>query len=108
MKGLSRAIGLNKAFNAIRIAQNICLDIVGGEVVGIIDPNGAGKMKLFGLLAGTVPLDSGRIVFGGRDVTSLPTHDRARSGIAHTYRAPRPFTHMTVRENPRVAASSTG
>lgn len=105
---LMRADGLNKSFGAVTIAEDISFDIFEGEVVGIIGPNGAGKTTLFGLLAGSVGLDSGKIAFGGRDVTKLPTHDRARLGIARTYQIPRPFTHMTVRENLRVAALFAG
>ena len=99
---------LNKAFGAVTIAQNISFDIHEGEVLGIIGPNGAGKTTLFGLLAGTVALDSGKISFGDTDVTDLPTHDRARLGIARTYQVPRPFTHMSVHENLRVAALFAG
>ena len=101
---LLHAEGLNKAFGAVRIAENISFDVYQGEVVGIIGPNGAGKTTLFGLLAGTVALDSGKITFGGIDVTRLPTHERAQIGIARTYQIPRPFTHMTVGDNLRVAA----
>ena len=108
MSILLKTSGLKKAFGAVQIAENISFDIPEGEVVGIIGPNGAGKTTLFGLLAGTVPLDGGRISFGGRDVTDLPTHDRARLGIARTYQIPRPFSHMTVRENLRVAALFAG
>lgn len=108
MTSLLEAIGLNKAFGAVRIADEISFEVPEGEVVGIIGPNGAGKTTLFGLLAGTIPLDSGQIRFGARDVTDLPTHDRARMGIARTYQIPRPFTHMSVRENLRVAALFAG
>lgn len=108
MSSLLTAIGLNKAYGAVRIAEDISFDVPEGEVVGIIGPNGAGKTTLFGLLAGTVPLDRGEIHFGGRDVTDLPTHDRARLGIARTYQVPRPFTHMTVRENLLVASLFAG
>jgi branched-chain amino acid transport system ATP-binding protein len=105
---LMRVKNLNKAFGAVRIADNISFDITQGEVLGIIGPNGAGKTTLFGLLAGTVPLDSGTVTFGGRDVTALPTHHRAQLGIARTYQIPRPFTHMTVFENLRVASLFAG
>ena len=108
MVGLLSTQNLNKAFGAIRIADDIGFDVHEGEVLGIIGPNGAGKTTLFGLLAGTVALDSGRITYAGRDVTALPTHHRARLGIARTYQVPRPFTHMTVRENLRVASLFAG
>ncbi len=96
--------GLKKAFGAVTIADDIAFDVQEGEVVGIIGPNGAGKTTLFGLLAGTIGLDAGAITFGKHDVTALPTFERARLGIARTYQVPRPFTHMTVADNLRVAA----
>ena len=105
---LMRVKGLNKAFGAVRIAEDVSFDIPQGEVVGIIGPNGAGKTTLFGLLAGNVARDSGQILFAGRDITPLPTYHRARLGIARTYQIPRPFTHMTVGENLRVASLFAG
>ena len=108
MTTLMQVKNLNKAFGAVRIADNVNFEIGEGEVVGIIGPNGAGKTTLFGLLAGTVALDSGNIFFGGRDITDYPTHDRAQLGIARTYQVPRPFTHMTVSENLRVASLFAG
>ncbi|WMS43831.1 ABC transporter ATP-binding protein [Acuticoccus sp. MNP-M23] len=104
MAALLAAEGLHKAFGAVKIAADISFTVAEGEVVGIIGPNGAGKTTLFGLLSGNVPLDKGRIRFDGLDVTGLPNHARARAGIARTYQVPRPFTHMTVAENLRVAA----
>jgi len=108
MAALMRVTNLNKAFGMVRIADDISFDIPEGEVVGIIGPNGAGKTTLFGMLSGAVAIDSGTILFGTRDVTDLPTHDRARLGIARTYQVPRPFTHMTVGDNLRVAALFAG
>ncbi len=104
MAVLLSAVGLKKAFGAVTIADDIAFDINDGEVVGVIGPNGAGKTTLFALLSGTVGLDAGKIVFGERDVTNLPTFERARLGIARTYQVPRPFTHMTVADNLKVAA----
>ncbi|MEQ8498084.1 MAG: ATP-binding cassette domain-containing protein, partial [Sneathiellaceae bacterium] len=71
-------------------------------------PNGAGKTTLFTLLAGNVPASAGRIEFRGQDITALPPEARARAGLARTYQVPRPFTHMTVFENLKVAAQFGG
>lgn len=101
---LLRATNLSKAYGAVVIAQNMSFDVSDGEVLGIIGPNGAGKTTLFGLLAGTIPLDGGQIAYGGSDISKSPAFERARLGIARTYQVPRPFTHMTVAENLRVAA----
>lgn len=108
MSTLLSTRNLNKAFGAVRIADDISFDVAEGEVLGIIGPNGAGKTTLFGLLAGTVGLDGGQVLYAGRDVTALPTHHRARLGIARTYQVPRPFTHMTVHQNLRVASLFAG
>ena len=96
--------GLHKSFGAICIADDISFSIMGGEIVGIIGPNGAGKTTLFGLLAGSIALDAGRIHYNQIDVSELPTYERARMGISRTFQIPRPFTHMTVFDNLRVAS----
>ena len=99
---------LRKSFGALRVADRISFVVRQGEILGIIGPNGAGKTTLFGLLAGNISADSGRIEFDGADVTRLPAHDRARAGLARTYQVPRPFTHMTVFDNLLVAARFGG
>jgi branched-chain amino acid transport system ATP-binding protein len=46
----------------------------------VIGPNGAGKTTLFGIAAGTVAPDSGRVMLAGADVTRLPPERRCRAG----------------------------
>jgi branched-chain amino acid transport system ATP-binding protein len=70
----------------------------------VIGPNGAGKTTLFHMLGGSLRPDRGRVVFEGKDVTSVPAHGRCRLGIARTYQVPRPFSNMTVLENLLVGA----
>jgi branched-chain amino acid transport system ATP-binding protein len=100
--------GLSKSFGAIRIADDVSFSVHEGEILGVIGPNGAGKTTLFGMLSGHIEPSRGRLMFRGEDITSLPTHDRARKGIARTYQVPRPFGQMTVFDNLRVAASFAG
>ena len=98
------AESLCKSFGALDVADNVSFDVAEGEILGIIGPNGAGKTTLFSLLAGTLPVSSGSIHFAGTDVTAMPAHERARLGIARTYQIPKPFSHMTVFDNLKVAA----
>ena len=100
--------GLSKSFGALQVTQDVGFEVEEGEILGIIGPNGAGKSTLFGLLAGNLQPSAGSILFQGRDVTRVPLHARARLGIARTFQIPRPFTHMTVFENLRVAARFGG
>jgi branched-chain amino acid transport system ATP-binding protein len=100
--------GLTKSFGAVCVANDVSFDVSEGEILGVIGPNGAGKTTLFGMLSGHIEPSSGRVVFRDEDITSLPTHDRARKGIARTYQIPRPFGQMSVFDNLRVAATFAG
>ena len=78
------------------------------EAVGVIGPNGAGKTTALNVLAGRLRPDRGRVVFGGRDITTLPAHARCRAGIALTHQIPHPFEAMSVFENVLVGATHGG
>ena len=75
-----------------------------GEALGIIGPNGAGKTTLMNLIAGDVPVDGGRILFDGQDITAWTPQRRCRAGIARSYQIPHPFVGLTVLENVLVGA----
>jgi len=96
--------GLSKSFGALRVAENISFSVNEGEILGIIGPNGAGKTTMFALLAGNLSLDSGQIIFNGHDISASQAFERARLGLSRTYQIPKPFTHMTVFDNLKVAA----
>jgi branched-chain amino acid transport system ATP-binding protein len=99
---------ISKRFGAVIVANDIDLSLNEGEAVGIIGPNGAGKTTLFGIVTGTVPQDSGRVLFEGRDITADAPERRCRAGIARSFQIPQPFGGMTVFENCVVAAAFGG
>jgi branched-chain amino acid transport system ATP-binding protein len=96
---------ISKRFGAVVVADSIDLTLHEGEALGIIGPNGAGKTTLFGMIAGTVPPDSGRVIYRGRDITREMPEQRCRMGIARSFQIPQPFGGMTVFENLAVAAA---
>jgi branched-chain amino acid transport system ATP-binding protein len=98
---------VSKSFGALKVTDGITLSVTEGETLGILGPNGAGKTTLFNLISGDIHADSGRVLFGGDDVTFHPPHLRCRSGIGRSYQIPQPFGAMTVFEN-LVAAASFG
>ncbi len=108
MTALLTVHGLSKSFGALRVTENVSFEVNEGEILGVIGPNGAGKTTLFGLLAGNLTPSQGRITFSGEDISPLAPHERARRGIGRTYQVPRPFTHMSVADNLRVAARFGG
>ncbi len=97
-----------KRYGAIVVADAVDLAVEEGEALGIIGPNGAGKTSLFNLVAGTVAVDSGTVMFEGRDVTRLDAAARCRRGIARSFQIPHPFAGMTVFENLVVGAAFGG
>ena len=104
-----RAEALSKRYGALTVTRDVTLDLARGERRAIIGPNGAGKTTLFNLLGGEVRPDSGRILFGARDITHSPPDARARAGIARSFQRNSLFDALTVRDNLVTAAAvSTG
>jgi lipopolysaccharide export system ATP-binding protein len=93
---------LRKRYKARTVVQDISLSIASGEVVGLLGPNGAGKTTSFYMMVGLVPLDGGRILLDGRDVSRLPIHQRARLGISYLPQEPSIFRKLNVADNIRA------
>ena len=103
---LLRIAGLRKAFGAVVACDGIDLDMAEGEVHALIGPNGAGKTTLIGQLAGEIRPDSGRIVFRGRDVTTLPAHTRAARGLARSFQITSVLPGMSALDNVALAVQA--
>ncbi|MBI3592672.1 MAG: ABC transporter ATP-binding protein, partial [Nitrospirae bacterium] len=74
-----------------------------GAIISIIGPNGAGKTTLFNCLTGIARPTKGSILFMDNEISKLPPHSVAESGIARTFQNIRLFSEMTVIENVMVA-----
>jgi len=96
---------LSKSYGALKVTDDVSLQVAQGEIVGILGPNGAGKTTLFNLIAGTVRPNAGQVVFQGQDVTGLDASARCRMGISRSFQIPHPFVGMTVFENILVGAT---
>jgi lipopolysaccharide export system ATP-binding protein len=90
---------LRKAYKSRTVVHDISLQINSGEVVGLLGPNGAGKTTSFYMMVGLVPLDAGRILLDGKDLSRLPIHSRALMGLAYLPQEPSIFRKLTVTEN---------
>jgi branched-chain amino acid transport system ATP-binding protein len=96
-------VDVSKAYGKIKAVAGVSFDVLPGEAIGVIGPNGAGKSTLFDIVSGAVKADSGRVLLGGRDVTSEPPHLRCRAGVGRTYQIPQTFVRLSVFENVLVA-----
>jgi branched-chain amino acid transport system ATP-binding protein len=96
--------GLTKIFGGLKAVDDASLEVGEGSIVALIGPNGAGKTTLFSCIAGFQPLNAGRVVFQGEDITGRPVHEIARSGMVRTFQITQPFAKLTVHENIAVGA----
>jgi ABC-type branched-subunit amino acid transport system ATPase component/ABC-type branched-subunit amino acid transport system permease subunit len=92
------AVGVIKRFGGVTAVDEVDLAVRPGEILGIIGSNGAGKTTLFDVCSGFYPADSGRLLLGGRDVTSLDSSERAELGLGRSFQDARLFPSMTVSE----------
>lgn len=97
-----------KSFEGLRALDDVSLQFSRGEILGLIGPNGSGKTTLINVASGLLPLTSGRIFAGEAEVTNLPAHRVAHTGIARTFQTIRLFRDLTVLENAEVAAVGVG
>ena len=75
-----------------------------GELVTIIGANGAGKSTILRTVMGLVKCSKGEIFFQGKEITSTPSHSRARLGISLVPEGRKIFPDLTVEENLRMGA----
>jgi len=95
---------VTSCYGMLPVLHDVDLDIRRGEIVALIGANGAGKTTLMMTIFGRPRAREGRILFQGRDITSLPTHDVARLGIVQSPEGRRIFSRMTVLENLQMGA----
>ena len=97
--------GVTSYYGNIAALKGVDVDVADGEIVTLIGANGAGKSTLMMTIFGNPRARDGRIVFDGRDITRLPTHEIAQLKIAQAPEGRRIFSRMTVLENFQMGAT---
>jgi len=96
--------GVTACYGRVVALRGVDLDVHDGEIVTLIGANGAGKSTLMMTIFGNPRAREGRIVFQGRDISRLPTHEIAHLRIAQAPEGRRIFSRMTVLENLQMGA----
>ena len=97
--------GVTAFYGRVMALKGVDLDVHAGEIVALIGANGAGKSTLMMTVCGNPRARDGEIVFAGRNITQLPTHEIARLKLAHAPEGRRIFARMTVLENLQMGAT---
>ncbi|HEY7437637.1 MAG TPA: ABC transporter ATP-binding protein [Methylomirabilota bacterium] len=96
---------LNVFRGPAQVLRNLSLAVADRESVCLVGRNGAGKTTTIDGIMGLLPARSGRVSLGGRDISKLPTHERALAGIGYSPEDAGIFPDLTVAENFRISQS---
>jgi len=88
--------GVTRRFGNVVALDRIDVDVRSGELIAVLGPSGSGKTSLLRIAAGLDPLDSGRVLLHGVDVTGTPARERNVGFVFQHYAL---FAHMTVAAN---------
>ncbi|WP_310206006.1 ABC transporter ATP-binding protein [Ancylobacter sp. 3268] len=97
--------GVKTFYGNIMALKGVDVDVHRGEIVTLIGSNGAGKSTLMMTIFGQPRAREGQILYEGRDITRMPTHEIAHLKIAQSPEGRRIFPRMTVFENLQMGAS---
>jgi len=97
--------GIETFYGKIQALKGVDIDVNEGEIVTLIGANGAGKSTTMMTICGSPRARRGSIVFDGREISRMPTHEIARLKIAQSPEGRRIFPRMTVFENLQMGAA---
>jgi branched-chain amino acid transport system ATP-binding protein len=98
---------LESGYGKLQILFGVDMDIKPDEITVIIGPNGAGKSTILKSIFKLCDIYGGQILYKGKDITKLPTHERIEMGIAIVPQGRQVFSGLTVKENLEMGAFMT-
>ena len=99
-----KAADIKVSFGGVRAVDGVSLDVLDGEILGLVGPNGSGKTTFLNALVGVVPA-SGSYEVGGVPVKlGIPGRSR-RLGVLRTYQSPQTYDHLSCIEDVLVSTS---
>ena len=101
-----RVSEVNAGYGKFHVLFDVNTSIEGEKVTVVVGPNGSGKSTFLKTICGLTTIYSGKIFFGGEEITRLPSHQIARKGIAYLPQVGNVFLNLSVKEN-LVMASYT-
>ncbi len=96
--------GVTAGYDRADVLDGVTLDVEPGRITCLLGANGSGTTTLIRAILGLTPPRAGRVVFDGRDITGLATHQVIAAGIACIPEGRKVFAKFTVEENLRAGA----
>lgn len=90
---------VERRFGGLVAVTGVDMDIMPGEIFGLVGPNGSGKTTLTNAISGFYPPTTGSIKLEGRDITGMAPHKVAGLGVARTFQNLALFNGMSVLDN---------
>jgi branched-chain amino acid transport system ATP-binding protein len=104
MSALLEVRDLDLFYGDAQALAGVSLEVTEGEIVTIVGANGAGKSSLIRAIAGIERASAGKIIFAGRDITGLDSHDICGLGIGQVAEGRQLFPTLTTLENLQMGA----
>ena len=89
-------VGISKSFGGELVLDDLNLSVKENSFVTLLGPSGCGKTTTLRIIGGFTSPDSGKVIFGGEDITKLPPNRRQLNTVFQKYAL---FTHMSIAEN---------
>ncbi len=99
---LLRISNAHRNFGGLKAVNDVSFAVEEGSITAVIGPNGAGKTTLFNLIAGSLSVTSGGILFKDTELTGKKPYQVAALGVARTFQNIKMFNGMTALENVMV------
>ena len=96
--------GVVSGYGQTQILHGVSLTVDDGEIVTIIGPNGCGKSTLMKTVAGLVDIWEGSVNFRGKEISSTPPEQIARTGLCFVPQTRNVFPTLSIRENLEMGA----
>jgi len=90
---------VTKRFGGLTAVNGLSFDLVAGETVGLLGPNGSGKTTALNMISGYLPVSDGSIALGGDTISGLTPDRIAHKGVARTFQLVRALPSLSVGEN---------
>jgi len=98
--------GLNQFYGESHTLWDVDLEVAQGSCVCLMGRNGVGKTTLLKAIMGGLPVQSGSIMFDGKELANQPMEQRARMGIGYVPQGREIFAQLTVEENLKIGLSA--